>query len=774
MSQNHNYNLRDNQKIDYKALHNTGHLGEIDSNSSDTDNDIYVSLTQESDNDNDNITQENDINFNEISNILTQLSLIETDDSTKINETEIQNLVTNNSIHSLESDIKVRGISDNETEIQNPIASHSTARNIELAKGSELISRIFSPIKLVEEIGNQTETDLICAEIQDSIATYPNRSIQKDVAATEISGHQIKVSSSKQPLNENCDEININSNRTVNSNSAALSTCQLMPKDCEQTCISNRSTEMPLSNQINAMDREFIKMFASQQSMRGEIVDYVDENPIDDLISIEDIDTCVNKIQELRGHYRRIHDDIKLNDTTDSYETSHAKEFNETMQGVKQYMIFLKTKKTDIQRGHIGEEHSERMKKEHKDREEENQKIETSEFLITEVGRLLKELYAEIDEYDSQSDEELCSNKEKAHIIQSSMNRLSDKFQRLLAVVPVNLPNKFQRIEYLKTQYDELAKMNTKFQKRLQSQIQARELKKEESFKSSSLNIKLPKFKGYESQMDIYIFQSDFEKLHLPDTPTRLLPDLLKNNYLEDPSLSFVKRFDQIDEIWVALKKAYGDPRIMLNKKLSEVKAITPLWRMKDSERLKESLSKMINAIDELLKLARRHKIEEKLYNGDGLYTIYGILGDARVTRWLNSIDDQELEGEELWKRLIKYLEKEVRVHSEKSMINRVVRDAKEPSQTKEDSDRPSKGKHHAHLTDKINFKLLKCYICNADDHVATNGPYGTKLIQYFSCQKFAEMNPSQRFAELKSKNLCHQCLYPGADCTKGKHKDGS
>ena len=45
--------------------------------------------------------------------------------------------------------------------------------------------------------------------------------------------------------------------------------------------------------------------------------------------------------------------------------------------------------------------------------------------------------------------------------------------------------------------------------------------------------------------------------------------------------------------------------------------------------------------------------------------------------------------------------------------------------------------------------------------------------MQYFACQKFAEMAPKDRFQELKNKGYCFQCLFPGASEDKGKHHDG-
>ena len=75
----------------------------------------------------------------------------------------------------------------------------------------------------------------------------------------------------------------------------------------------------------------------------------------------------------------------------------------------------------------------------------------------------------------------------------------------------------------------------------VEKEVESRELHKLETFKASCLNIKLLKFKGYDSAMDIFTFLSAFDKLYEKRTPRTMLPDLLINNYLEDPTLSLVK-----------------------------------------------------------------------------------------------------------------------------------------------------------------------------------------------------------------------------------------
>ena len=58
--------------------------------------------------------------------------------------------------------------------------------------------------------------------------------------------------------------------------------------------------------------------------------------------------------------------------------------------------------------------------------------------------------------------------------------------------------------------------------------------------------------------MEIFTFQSTFEKLYEKRTPRTMLPDLLINKYLEDPALSLVKSVKGISEIWDRPKLGYG------------------------------------------------------------------------------------------------------------------------------------------------------------------------------------------------------------------------
>ena len=138
-----------------------------------------------------------------------------------------------------------------------------------------------------------------------------------------------------------------------------------------------------------------------------------------------------------------------------------------------------------------------------------------------------------------------------------------------------------------------------------------------------------------------------------------MLPEILRNNYLEDPALSLVKNIQNIDEIWKRLRKTYGDTKIMLSKKLTELENLETIWKITSPVKITESLTKTIKTIKDLMQLSHRHDIAPKLYNSDALDKIYKLMGDGRMTKQLSSIYDEGTEEEVLWKRLIAFLEKD-------------------------------------------------------------------------------------------------------------------
>ena len=125
------------------------------------------------------------------------------------------------------------------------------------------------------------------------------------------------------------------------------------------------------------------------------------------------------------------------------------------------------------------------------------------------------------------------------------------------------------------------------------------------------------------------------------------MPDLLKNNLLEESALMLVKSMTDIEDIWKRLKGAYGDPKLVLKKKLSQTGNISQLWKIRDQEKLVDALSKIMNMMRELYQLVEQHNIKSKLYSGHRLERIYQMMGDSRVTRWLSTNYEVEYNDEQ-------------------------------------------------------------------------------------------------------------------------------
>ena len=244
------------------------------------------------------------------------------------------------------------------------------------------------------------------------------------------------------------------------------------------------------------------------------------------------------------------------------------------------------------------------------------------------------------------------------------------------------------------------------------------------------------------------------------------MADVLKN-YLESVALALVKHENDISEIWKRLKTAYGDVKFLLSNKLSELSNLDKLWKLKDSAIIGESFSKVINVIKDLMNLAKTHNIEPRLYHGDGVNQIYKLIGNKKTTQWLQQSEEEAPEGKELWTRLLKFLERELRIQQEKQLIN--FSNENEPVNRATKEDKVSRLYLSNHQEKNPNY----CYICGATDHISTNGPNNSKLIQYFICETFAKMTPLDRFKILRKKNLCFQCLFPGAEISTGRHQEG-
>ena len=508
-----------------------------------------------------------------------------------------------------------------------------------------------------------------------------------------------------------------------------------------------------LVKQLSLNDKmaEVQEMKINESIQLEEISDFIEENSPDVLSSHDELDNVIERIESQRAIYRRIHKELQQKIT--DYEEVYGKSYIATMESIKSFIHKSKQRKRNLCNADEEKRHCEMKMHER-----------SLKFQVDEIERMMKGIYLTLDvELDQLTDKEVKRRKEDASLLRKDLLKIGEKFEEAIKIATQFFPD--YDVEHLNGRYEKLIAHKDAYIDNLKLEAEKRELDVHDTFKTSTLNIKLPKFKGYASNMDYYTFKDLFEKVHKKSTPKALLPDLLKNNFLENPALSLVQHVNNIDEIWLRLKAAYGDQKTMLAKKLSEIDTMKALYKLKDAAKIAEGLTQIINCIKDLIRLSKRHKLENQLFYGDGLEKIYLLLGDRRMTKWISIKCESDWEGEELWNKLVEYLEKEVKVFQQKSLL---LKEEKKNSQRD-----GGKNLHAASDNSTPNTKSPTCFICSEDDHVTTNTFDGSKIVNYFACKKFAELKPVERFNLLWKKGLCFQCLYPGANKNTGRHREG-
>ena len=424
----------------------------------------------------------------------------------------------------------------------------------------------------------------------------------------------------------------------------------------------------------------FNKLTIEEPTIYDDMNDFIDEKQIEDIQEpFEVLDDIINKTEKFRIIYRSKHKELQAY-LGEDYHNHYASTFMAQLAKLKQFITDAKNAKRNLRSQH-----------DQKLNAEKEAKNKSMDFTINNVLSVMDNLEAEVKiDIAETSDDELLRRKESKVSLFNTIENLSNKIKDILEQTSLDYKRRLTTTN-LTQRYENLLMFQGIYSDKLYKEISKRELEKQSKFNNLSLNIKLSKFRGYNSPVDIFTFQRDLEKLYLKSTPKSMLSDLLKNNFLEDPALSLVKSVNDIAEIWIRLKQAYGDSKIMLSKKLAEINNIDVLWKVKTPAKIVEGLSKVINLMKDLMELSKFHNIENKLYNGDAIEKIYKLLGDSRVTRWLSSSCDENLEDAELWNKLIKFLEKDVRVQQQKALLQ----ESTSHRQSK-DSKHPQSQSHHS------------------------------------------------------------------------------
>ena len=121
----------------------------------------------------------------------------------------------------------------------------------------------------------------------------------------------------------------------------------------------------------------------------------------------------------------------------------------------------------------------------------------------------------------------------------SALSGLSEKVTSLCKRLPIDYKNRAGTIGDHSHRERELKYILDSYKQNLCAEIAIRNMSKEKLASTQSLEIN--QFSGCNSLVVIYTFQSEFEKLYLPSLQKKLIPDFLKNKYLEGHAIVLVK-----------------------------------------------------------------------------------------------------------------------------------------------------------------------------------------------------------------------------------------
>ncbi len=124
-------------------------------------------------------------------------------------------------------------------------------------------------------------------------------------------------------------------------------------------------------------------------------------------------------------------------------------------------------------------------------------------------------------------DVKFLGKRKQVHEIREEYRELRDKLDKLSELIPFNYPDRGLLIPYLWQEVRSVGSKVQQFFEEFEHEINKRGISPE-NVNSAKIDIKLPKFNGYESCIDIYSFQTQFEELVYGKVENRLIPSLLK------------------------------------------------------------------------------------------------------------------------------------------------------------------------------------------------------------------------------------------------------
>ena len=239
-------------------------------------------------------------------------------------------------------------------------------------------------------------------------------------------------------------------------------------------------------------DQEIQDVVVEITLMIDEISDIIDENPINRGI-MADIEATMSKLETLRLNLRR-------KSLASNLDQNHqlVKSVNYTIASIKEYIKTAKDYKSKLM-----------LSQKKQVTEETIIKERSTAFVIEDIHQNLMEIEKFINQdLKEMDDQHLVQVKKDAHHISDRLERISQKFEKIL-LSPITDGEALHLVKNIGDRYGKLNSLKMSFIALVNEEYVRRELDKDQSNKH--INIKLEKFCGYESSIDIYTFRSNFE-----------------------------------------------------------------------------------------------------------------------------------------------------------------------------------------------------------------------------------------------------------------------
>ena len=212
--------------------------------------------------------------------------------------------------------------------------------------------------------------------------------------------------------------------------------------------------------------------------MIDDLNDFMDENPMIDA-HVDDIDEYIRRVEDTRTMYRDVHRHLLDEIGETEYTPKHKSTYDMNLLSMKNYIKLGKQRKSDVRKMQAAVEERRSQVQAGKQDETERQRTITTQFLHTEINRMITQLDAIFaTNLTDFTDDDIRMREELLPDNLQEVDRLSDKVQKLMEIIPDSYPKRTLVISELKNSYGVVMKNKDVYRNSLFNQGKTRELDK--------------------------------------------------------------------------------------------------------------------------------------------------------------------------------------------------------------------------------------------------------------------------------------------------------